>query len=155
MHQPREYYSDDRSGLRKMKRLIRCMAIAVIVLFQACDTASGAQPRNIDEQIKATWASVFDGHLNDAIARATKLLSEIDPAQDGDAYWRASSSLVEILQELENDTLADKMLGLMVQKKIAENLPSSVDAVSPWPESCASRPSGAGKANTPGSDRWR
>jgi CHAT domain-containing protein len=28
---------------------------------------------------------------------------------------------VEILQELENDTLADKMLGLMVQKKIAEN----------------------------------
>jgi CHAT domain-containing protein len=107
-----------------MKRLMRCMAVAVIVLFQAWDTASGEQPRNIDEEIKATWTSVFNGHLNDAIARATKLLSEIDPAQDGDGYWRASSSLVEILQELENDTLADKMLGVMVQKKIAENPPA-------------------------------
>jgi CHAT domain-containing protein len=53
-----------------------------------------------------------------------KLLSEIDPAQDGEAYWRASSTLVEIFQELENDNLADKTLGLMVQKKIAENQPS-------------------------------
>jgi hypothetical protein len=72
------------------------MAIAMIGLFQPWSAASGEQ-RNIDEEIKATWTSVFDGHLNDAIARAAKLLTEIDPTQDGEAYWRASSSLVEIL----------------------------------------------------------
>jgi hypothetical protein len=103
-----------------MKRLMRCIAVAAILIIQ-WDTASGEQPRNVDEEIKATWTSVFDGHLNDAIARAAKLLSEIDPAQDDETYWRASSTLVEIFQELENDTLADKTLGLTVQKKIAEN----------------------------------
>src|SRR6516164_9546840 len=105
--------------------LMRCMAIAVIVFFQAWGTASGEQPWGIDEEIKATWESVFDGHLQDAITRAEKLLTEIDPAQDGgEAYWRASSTLVEILQELESDALADKILGVMVQKKIAEGSPS-------------------------------
>src|SRR5260370_11124899 len=90
-----------------MKWLIRCMAIAVIGLFQPWSAASGEQ-RNIDEEIKATWTLVFDGHLNDAIARAAKLLSEIDPAQDGDAYWRASLSPRVIFQALEDDTLSYK-----------------------------------------------
>jgi hypothetical protein len=107
-----------------MKRLTRCIAISVILIIEAVNAASGSQHPNVDEKISATWASVFDGHLNDAISRAAKLLTEIDPAQDEEAYWRASSSLVEIFQELENDTYADKMLGVMIQKKIAENPPS-------------------------------
>ena len=125
MHQPQGVLLDEGSHYRDMIGLMRCMAIAVIVFFQAWGTASGEQPWGIDEEIKATWASVFDGHLQDAITRAEKLLTEIDPAQDGgEAYWRASSTLVEILQELENETLADKILGVMVQKKIAEGSPS-------------------------------
>jgi len=107
-----------------MKRLMHCIAVAITLALQAGGTAVGEQHRNVDEEIKATWASVFDGHLNDAIARTAKLLSGIDPAQDEDAYWRGSSTLVEIFQELENDTLADKMLGVMVQKKIAESQPT-------------------------------
>jgi hypothetical protein len=84
---------------------------------------SQPEARNLDEEIKAAWTSVFDGHVNDAIARVAKLLTEIDPAQDEEAYWRASSSLVKIFQELENDTYADKMLSVMIQKKIAESQP--------------------------------
>jgi hypothetical protein len=103
---------------------MRSIGIAVILIIQAGGLASAEQRRNADEEIKATWASVFDGHLNDAIARAAKLLRETDPDQDEEIYWRAGSTLVEIFQELENDTLADKMLGVMVQKKIAENQPS-------------------------------
>jgi hypothetical protein len=45
-----------------------------ILTLQAARTASGEQ-HHVDKEIKATWASVFDGHLNDAIARAAKLLS--------------------------------------------------------------------------------
>jgi CHAT domain-containing protein len=106
-----------------MKRLTRCIALSVILIIEAIGAASGSQHPNVDEEIRATWASVFDGHLNDAISRATKLLSEIDPAQDEEAYWRASSTLVEIFQELEDDTHADKILDVMVQKKIAEGSP--------------------------------
>ena len=125
MHQPQGVLLDEGSHYRDMIGLMRCMAIAVIVFFQAWGTASGEQPWGIDEEIKATWESVFDGHLQDAITRAEKLLTEIDPAQDGgEAYWRASSTLVEILQELESDALADKILSVMVQKKIAEGSPS-------------------------------
>ena len=82
-----------------MKRLTRCIAISVILIIEAINAASGSQHPNVDEEIRATWASVFDGHLNDAISRAAKLLSEIDPAQDEEAYWRASSTLVEIFEE--------------------------------------------------------
>jgi hypothetical protein len=107
-----------------MKRLTRCIALSVILIIQAIGAASASQHPKVDEEIRATWASVFEGHLNDAVSRATKLLSEIDPAQDEEAYWRASSTLVEIFQELENDTLADRMLDVMVQKKISEGSPS-------------------------------
>jgi hypothetical protein len=133
---------NDGSGFQNMKWTIRCIAVAVILSVQAGGAASGGQSRNFEEETRATWTSVFDGHLNDAIARAAKLLSEIDPIQDGEAYWRASSTLVEIFQELENDALAEKILGVMVQKKIAENpaITSCVDAVLRWPRSCASRP---------------
>src|SRR6516162_11265632 len=103
--------------------LMRGILVALILLLHAGRSASGEQPWNIDEEIKATWASVFDGHLNDAIERAAKLLNQIDPAQDGDAYWRASSTLVEIFEESENYDLEDKLLGLMVQEKIAQNQP--------------------------------
>ena len=66
-----------------MKRLTRCIAISVILIIEAINAASGSQHPNVDEEIRATWASVFDGHLQDAITRAEKLLTEIDPAQDG------------------------------------------------------------------------
>jgi hypothetical protein len=68
-------YSNDGSGFRNMKWLTRYIAVAVILLLHAGHTASGEQARSVDEEIKATWTSVLDGHLNDAIARATKLLS--------------------------------------------------------------------------------
>jgi hypothetical protein len=107
-----------------MKVLIRWVAVAVIVLTQNIGPALGEEPPNADEEIKAAWASVFEGHINDGITRAAKLLSQIDPAQDEEAYWRASSTLVEIFQELENDKLADQILGVMVQKKITETQPA-------------------------------
>jgi hypothetical protein len=107
-----------------MKVLIRWVAVAVIVLVQNIGPALGEEPPNADEEIKAAWASVFEGHINDGITRAAKLLSQIDPAQDEEAYWRASSTLVEIFQELENDKLADQILGVMVQKKITETQPA-------------------------------
>src|SRR6476659_9487294 len=106
-----------------MKDLIRWVTVAVIVLMQNIGPALGEEPPNADEEIKAAWALVLEGHINDGITRAAKLLSQIDPAQDEEAYWRASSTLVEIFQELENDKLADQMLGVMVQKKIAETQP--------------------------------
>lgn len=107
-----------------MKVLIRWVAVAVIVLTQNIGPALGEEPPKADEEIKAAWASVFDGHINDGLTRAAKLLSQIDPAQDEEAYWRASSTLVEIFQEVENDQLADQILGVMVQKKITETQPA-------------------------------
>ena len=104
-----------------MKVLIWLVAVAVIG-FTA--PALGDHPPNADEEIKAAWASVSGGHINDGLNRAAKLLSQIDPAKDEEAYWRASSTLVEIFQELENDKLADQILGLMVQKKIAQTQPA-------------------------------
>ena len=60
-------------------------------MMHAPANASGEEHPNVDQEIKATWASVLDGRYNDAIARATKLLNQVDPIQDGEAYWRASS----------------------------------------------------------------
>lgn len=74
-----------------MKRLMRCITIVVILMMHAPANASGEEHPNVDQEIKATWASVLDGRYNDAIARATKLLNQVDPIQDGEAYWRASS----------------------------------------------------------------
>jgi hypothetical protein len=107
-----------------MKVLIRLAAVAVVALIQGVGPALAEQLPKADEEINAAWASVFDGHINDGLTRAAKLLSRIDPAQDEEAYWRASSTLVEIFQELENDKLADQVLGLMVQKKIAQTQPA-------------------------------
>jgi hypothetical protein len=107
-----------------MKVFIRWVVVAVIVLAEGIGPALGQQLPNADEEIKAACASVFDGHINDGLTGAAKLLSQIDPAQDEEAYWRASSTLVEIFQELENDKLADQILGVMVQKKIAEAQPA-------------------------------
>jgi len=87
------------------------------------DTGGRYPYRPSQPATKAVWASVFDGHLNDAITRAAKLLTETDPVQDEETYWQASSTLVEIFQELENDAYADKMLDVMIQKKIGENRP--------------------------------
>ncbi len=103
-----------------MKVLICLVAVAVVALIQGVGPALGEQLPKADEEIEAAWASVFDGHVNDGLSRAAKVLSQIDPAQDEEAYWRASSTLVEIFQELDNDKLADQILGLMVQKKIAQ-----------------------------------
>ena len=107
-----------------MKVLIRLVAVAVVALIQGVGPVLGEPPPNTDQEIKAAWASVFNGHINDGLTRAAKLLSRIDPAQDQESYWRASSTLVEIFQEIENDKLADQILGLMVQKKIAETQPA-------------------------------
>jgi hypothetical protein len=56
--------------------------------------ASGARHRTVDNDIKATRASAIDGQINDAVARAAKLLSEIDAAEDAEASCRASATLV-------------------------------------------------------------
>jgi hypothetical protein len=77
-----------------MKRLIGCCAVAVLLLVGTTVGAFGARHRNVDNDIKATRASGIDRQINDAVARAAKLLSEIDPAEDAEAFWRASATLV-------------------------------------------------------------
>src|SRR6516164_1957663 len=138
------YQSLKRSALRRMKHFVIAAGLALAAVPAAAqdgcrqhydvvtgrvygcgeDTGGRYPYRPSQPATKAVWTSVFDGHLNDAITRAAKLLTETDPVQDEETYWQASSTLVEIFQELENDTYADKMLSVMVQKKIAEGSPS-------------------------------
>jgi hypothetical protein len=102
-----------------MKSLAHCIAVAMLLMFAALGIAKAEQKLNVDEEIKATWTSFFDGHFNDAISRAEKLLAESDSAGNDEAYWRAASTLTEMLQELERDDLADSVLSRLIQKKIA------------------------------------
>ena len=106
-----------------LARITSGLPLLVILLISSIVPAWSDQHLNIDAEIKEAWASVFDGHVNDGTSRAGKLLAQSDPKKDAEAYWKASATLVEIFQELENDKLADQVLNLMVQNKIGETPP--------------------------------
>ena len=71
-----------------MKRLIGCNAVAVLLLAGKTVGASGR------DTATSTTISKRRASVNDAVARAAKLLSEIDPAENAEAYPRASATLV-------------------------------------------------------------
>lgn len=75
------YPRNNRTIAELMKVLIRLAAVAVVTLIQGVGPALGEQLPKADGEIKAAWASVFDGHINDRLTRAAKLLSQIDPVQ--------------------------------------------------------------------------
>jgi hypothetical protein len=69
-----------------------------------------AQSRNVDQEVAVAARSVKEGRVNEGLERLASLLSEIDSSKDKDAYWRASTALVEFLSQTEQHARATEVL---------------------------------------------
>jgi hypothetical protein len=66
--------------------------------------------RNVSEEVSAAVRSVYEGHVNEGLGRLETLLGKIDSWKDKDAYWQASTTLVELLSQTEQHARASEVL---------------------------------------------
>lgn len=109
--------------LRRNMLMLRCAISLITALTFALSTPAQAQApsTHVDEELASANRSFVEGRVKEGVERLTKLLREIDPQKDKDAYWRTSTSLIQMLSETENHSLAGQVLSALIATKIPES----------------------------------
>jgi CHAT domain-containing protein len=92
-------------NLRYTLHLIALLATALIG-----PALAQVESRKVTEEVSAAVRSVHEGRVNEGLGRLETLLREIDSGTDKDAYWQASTTLVELLSQTEQHARASEIL---------------------------------------------
>jgi CHAT domain-containing protein len=103
--------------------MMKSILAIIAVLTAVVPLAASAQldSSHVDRELASANHSLNEGHVKDAVEQIVKLLREIDPTTDKDAYWRTSASLIELLSQTENHSLASEVIHKVVATKIPES----------------------------------
>jgi CHAT domain-containing protein len=95
--------------------------IAVLTLFSTTPAQAKLDADHINQELASANKAVGEGHVKDGIEALTKLIRSIDPAEDKDAYWKTSATLIELLSLTENHSLAGQVLNELVATKVPQS----------------------------------
>jgi CHAT domain-containing protein len=97
----------------------------VVVLFLALVGSARAGPdlASVEELVASALRAVEEGRVKDGIERLTGSFKHLDAAEDKTAHWRIGRTLVELLSQTENHTLATEVLRSLLSNKLPESDP--------------------------------
>jgi hypothetical protein len=78
----------------------------------------------LDDRLAEASRLIIDGHVKDGLERLQTLLSQIDPVQNKDAYWRTATTLIEFLSQTENHAEAGRIINILASTKIPQTQPA-------------------------------
>ena len=102
--------------------------IVVLAFVFSAPTQAKLDAEHFDQPLAAANRAATEGHVKDGIEALTKLLRSIDPEEEKDAYWKTSATLIELLSQTENHSLANQVINALVATK----LPQSQSAYLQW-----------------------
>jgi hypothetical protein len=100
------------------------LALALLVANLAMLSAPAAAQTTLktyDGQLAAANRSIQEGHVKDGVAILGNLLWDINPTKDRDAYWKASASLIEALNQLGDFTSSAQVINRLAATGVSES----------------------------------
>jgi hypothetical protein len=80
--------------------------VAVVTSMLSGSVSAQVDSRKVDEEISVAARAVYGGRVKEGLDRLNALLGQLDSSTDKDAYWRASTGLVELLSQTEQHARA-------------------------------------------------
>src|SRR6476620_4581682 len=111
--------SDMRFSTMKIRYALPLIVVLVFVL--STPTQAKLDAEHFNQELAAANRAVTEGQFKDGIEALTKLLRSIDPEEEKDAYWKTSATLIELLSQTENHSLAGQVLYELVATKIPQS----------------------------------
>jgi CHAT domain-containing protein len=105
-------------ALKNALRIILVFAFAHVLPVQA-----QIDSKVVSDELTAAGKSLAEGHVKEGNNRIVALLRQIDPTKDAENYWRASTTLVEFLSQIEDHAQAGQVLNSIISTKIPDAVP--------------------------------
>src|SRR4051812_18538805 len=99
-------------------------SIAALALVLCTPAQAQFDSNYINQEVASAGLSINQGRIAEGAEKLTELLQRIDPVKEKDAYWNASSVLVEAMSQIENHTLANQVINKLLATKIPESQPA-------------------------------
>jgi hypothetical protein len=100
------------------------LRVAILLAFAHILPAHAQVDTNfVNRELSVASRSVNEGHIKEGYDRSMALLRQIDPIKDKDNYWRTSTSLIELLNQIEDQAQVAQLLNTVISTKIPETQP--------------------------------
>ena len=96
-------------------------SIAAMIVAFAIPARAQIDSSQVTQVITTANRSAVEGRVTEGVETLTKLLRDIDPAKDNESYWRTSTSLIELLSQTENHSLASQVINALIATKMSES----------------------------------